>query len=89
MDVLAVIKSVSPVRTLQGVNGQEVKVVDVAVSLGCDQFVMSAFDKVVEKFEKQEIKVGTFCQIQAQAAIREKDGKQFQSLRIMAISPFN
>lgn len=89
MDVLAVIKSVSPVRMLQSANGQEVKIVDVVVSLGCDQFIMSAFDKVAEKFEKQEIKVGTFCQIQAQASIREKDGKHFQSLRIMSVSPCN
>lgn len=80
MDVICVIKSVSPVRTLQGNQG-EMKIVDVVVSKGTDELVFSAFDKVADRFTNGSIKEGSLLQVHLVGSVREKDGKYFQSLR--------
>lgn len=86
MEINAIVKSVSNARSLNGRNG-ELKMVDVVVSNGLDEFVTTAFDKVAEMFEKQSVKAGMYCVCRLRASIREHDGKQFQSISLDAVAP--
>lgn len=80
MEKIGIIKSVSPVRTLQGNQG-EMKIVDVVIDSGADQLVFSAFDKVADRFVNSENLIGSLVVVHLIGSVREKDGKLFQSLR--------
>lgn len=80
MEKIGIIKSVSPVRTIQGNQG-EMKIVDVVIDSGADQFVFSAFDKVADRFANGANLVGSLVLVHLIGSVREKDGKLFQSMR--------
>lgn len=80
MEQIGIIKSVSPVRVLQGNQG-EMKIVDVVIDSGADQLVFSAFDKVAERFTNSENLIGSLVLVHLICSVREKDGKLFQSMR--------
>lgn len=80
MEKIGIIKSVSPVRILQGNQG-EMKIVDVVIDSGADQFVFSAFDKVADRFVNSENLIGSLVVVHLVGSVRDKDGKLFQSLR--------
>lgn len=85
METIGIIKTVSPVRTIQGNQG-EMKIVDVVIDSGTDVLLFSAFDKVADRFTNGAIKVGSLVRVHLIGSVREKDGKSFQSMRCDSVA---
>lgn len=82
MERLAKVKSVAPMRTFEtsdyNGNKREVKVVEIEMQSGFDNFVVSAFDKTAEQIDTLGLKEGAyyFISLSLRAQTVEKDGKK-------------
>lgn len=86
MHVLCTLASHGEARTLTGARG-EVTAVDVILKSGNETIIATAFDKMADKFSKEEITQNSLLSAHLTFTARTtNDGKTFQSCRIEDIA---